>query len=89
MPNDTDAWRGVIEGHEMMDVTTVVEIARRALLDRTIGPASRLEDAAGYDSLTHLQFVLELEKKSGHKLSGDLAETATLKEVSALISARV
>lgn len=43
-----------------MDVNAIVEIARKALLDPSLGPDSRLAQAAGYDSLTHLQFVLEL-----------------------------
>ncbi len=71
-----------------MDVTSVVEIARKTLLDSSLGPASRLEEAAGYDSLTHLQFVLELEKRSGRKMHGDIAETATLEDISGLLSAR-
>jgi acyl carrier protein len=69
-----------------MDVTTVVDIARRTLLDRSLESDSRLEQAAGYDSLTHLQFVLEIEKKSGRKIHGDLPENVTLQEVAALIS---
>ena len=70
-----------------MDTNVVLEIARRTLLDSTLTSESRLENAAGYDSLTHLQFVIELEKQSGRKLTGDLAETATLQEVAELISA--
>lgn len=65
-----------------MDLNIVVEIARKTLLDKRLTADSRLEEALGYDSLTHLQFVLELEKRSGVKLSGDLTETATLSEVS-------
>lgn len=71
-----------------MDVTSVVEIARKTLLDSSLVPESRLEEAAGYDSLTHLQFVLELEKRSGRKIHGDIAEAATLKDVSRLLSAQ-
>jgi acyl carrier protein len=66
-----------------MDVNTVVEIARRTLLDKRMVATSRLEEALGYDSLTHLQLVLELEKHSGMKLTGDLAETDTLEQVNA------
>lgn len=66
-----------------MDVNTVVEIARRTLLDKRLLPSSRLEEALGYDSLTHLQLILELEKHSGKKLVGDLIETVTLEQVSA------
>jgi acyl carrier protein len=71
-----------------MDVTNIVDIARRTLLDASLGPQSRLEEAAGYDSLTHLQFVLEIEKRSGRKIQGDLAETATLEEVTGLLMAQ-
>lgn len=66
-----------------MDLDTVVEIAQKTLLDKRLTAASRLEEAVGYDSLTHLQLVLELEKRSGVKLRGDLPETTTLAEVSA------
>jgi acyl carrier protein len=69
-----------------MDVDMVVEIARRTLMDKRLVATSRLEEALGYDSLTYLQFVLELEKKSGKKLVGDLAENATLEDVSARFS---
>lgn len=69
-----------------MMIDSVVEIARRTLLDKTLVSTSRLEDAAGYDSLTHLQFVLELEKKAGKKLNGQLLESATLEDVVARFS---
>lgn len=69
-----------------MDLNTVVEIARKTLLDKRLTASSRLEEAVGYDSLTHLQFVLELEKQSGVKLRGDLSEAATLSEVSAFFA---
>jgi len=65
-----------------VDLNNVIEIARYTLLDKHLVATSRLEEALGYDSLTHLQLVLELEKHSGKKLVGDLAETATLLEVS-------
>lgn len=68
-----------------MDLGNVVDIARRTLMDATLGPSSRLEEAAGYDSLTHLQFILEVEKRSGQKIHGDIAETATLTDIMAML----
>lgn len=69
-----------------MEVEEVVGIARRVFMDATLEEKSRLEQALGYDSLTHLQFVIELERKAGCRIVDDIAQTATLQEVSKLVS---
>jgi len=69
-----------------MNVATVVEIARRVLMDQGLGSCSHVEDANGYDSLTKVQFVLELERASGAKLcnNNELEESMTLEQVATL-----
>lgn len=70
----------------MNELDTLLATARDTFHDPTLTPTSRLMDARGYDSLTHVGFMLDLEERFGVSLVDvQIDKRATLESLLALL----
>lgn len=68
------------------DLDEVLAVARETLQDPSLSDSAALLDAKGYDSLTHVRFVLALQKRYGVMFGAyEIKETSTAAEVSQMI----
>jgi acyl carrier protein len=72
--------------------TTLTRVFRETFDDAqlTIGPETTAKDVAGWDSLTHIQLLVFIEKIFGVRFTtGEVAALANVGEMVELISRRV
>jgi acyl carrier protein len=70
-------------------IDDVLTLARELLQDPQLAASSALIDARGYDSLTHVRFVLALQQQFGVAIGeDDLSETSRIADVARVIETR-
>ena len=66
----------------MIDGHKILNIARKIFKDQDLQMSSSLHDAEGYDSMEHVQFLLELEGLFGVEISDtEVLRNHTIQEV--------
>lgn len=70
----------------MNTTETVLKLACKIFKDNSLVAASALQDASGYDSMEHVQFLVELEDAFGVEIQDtEVLRNTTIQEVVALI----
>jgi acyl carrier protein len=68
------------------ELEDVLAVARETLQDSGLAAGMAILDAKGYDSLTHIRFVLALQQRYGITIAeNELTETSTAIDVSDLV----
>lgn len=66
----------------MSMIEEILTIARETLEDKNLSGSSRLQEGTGYDSMAHVQFVIELEAHFNMKLKEEeILPHYTLEEI--------
>lgn len=74
----------------MYDTTEVIKLAREIFDDEQLELTTKLEEAYGYDSMAHVQFIVELEGVFNISLEdGEISRTQTFEEVWKVVAKKV